>query len=70
MTLIPTFQLDEVFDVNEQVAAVVARLSGAGLSGWAQWQWFTALNPWIEARPIDVIGSADVMRAVDGLIDA
>jgi hypothetical protein len=70
MTLLPTFQLDEVFDVNEQVAAVVTRLSGAGLTGWAQWQWFTALNPWIDARPIDVIGNPDVMKAVDGLVDA
>jgi hypothetical protein len=70
MTLIPTFQLDVVFDVDEQAAAVVARLSGAGLSGWAQWQWFTAFNPWIDARPIDIVGSADVMKAVDGLVNA
>ena len=57
-------------DVDEHVAAVVVRLSNAGLSGWAQWQWFTALNPWIDARPIDAVGSADVMKAVDGLVDA
>ena len=71
MTLVPSFQLDEVFDVDEHVAPAVERLSAAGLSGWAQWQWFAAINPWINARPIDVLDSIDtVMKAVDGLVDA
>ncbi len=69
-TLIPSFQLDEVFDVDERVGRVVARLNSADMSGWAIWQWFTAFNPWIEARPIDVLDSSDLERAIAGLIDA
>ncbi|MEL6893415.1 MAG: hypothetical protein AAFP84_17620, partial [Actinomycetota bacterium] len=73
-TLIPSFQLDEVFDLDERVAAVVERLTAGGLHGWAQWQWFSAINPWIDARPVDLVrtddGLADVHRAVDGLLDA
>ncbi len=67
-TLVPSFQLDEVFDVDQRVAAVVEQLLAAGSSGWAIWQWFTAFNPWIEARPIDVIGTPDLDRAVAGLL--
>jgi hypothetical protein len=62
---VPSFQLDEVFDVADGAAAVVERLTAAGLHGWAQWQWFTAVNPWIEARPVDVIDTPEIMRAVD-----
>ncbi len=69
-TLVPTFLLDEVFDIDERVAPTVERLNDAGMTGWAQWQWFTAHNPWIEARPIDVIGTDDLTVAVDGLLDA
>lgn len=69
-TLIPSFQLDEVFDVDPRVVELVERLTAAGMSGWAQWQWFTAHNPWIDARPIDVLGTEVAMKAVDGLLDA
>ncbi len=69
-TLIPSFHLDEVFDADDRAGGVVARLTVAGLSGWAQWQWFTSLNPWIDARPIDVIGTDAVERAIDGLAGA
>ncbi len=69
-TLIPSFQLDEAFDLDERVGAVVRRLTAAGFGGWAIWQWFTAFNPWIEARPIDVLGTHDLERAVEGLLDA
>lgn len=69
-TLIPSFQLDEVFDVDPDVAATVERLHGFGMSGWAMWQWFCAHNPWIDARPIDVIGSPDLDAAASGLVDA
>lgn len=70
ITLIPSFQLDEVFDVDGRVGAIVQRLDAAGLSGWAQWQWFTAHNPWIDARPADVVGTEAVNAAVDGLVDS
>lgn len=67
-TLIPSFQLDEVFGVDSRVAPVVAALTGAGMSGWAVWQWFAAHNPWIDARPVEVIGEPTLQEAVDGLI--
>ena len=69
-TLIPSFQLDEVFDLEPRVAPAVQRLTEFGMSGWATWQWFCAHNPWIDARPGDVIGSPDLAAAVDGLVDA
>lgn len=69
-TLIPSFQLDEVFDVHPQVARAVEQLTEFGMSGWAMWQWFCAHNPWIEARPVDVIGTPDLDTAVAGLVDA
>ena len=69
-TLIPSFQLDEVFDVHTQVARAVERLTDFGMSGWAMWQWFCAHNPWIGARPVDVIGTPDLDTAVAGLVDA
>jgi hypothetical protein len=68
-TLIPSFQLDVVFDVDDRVGPVVAELSAAGMSGWAMWQWFTAVNPWIQARPIERIGTPEIERAVAGLLD-
>ncbi len=69
-TLIPTFQLDEAFDPDQRVSAAIDRLLGAGMSGWAIWQWFTAVNPWIEQRPIAAIGTPRLDTAVDGLLDA
>jgi len=69
-TLIPSFQLDEVFDINANVGDVVAHLRQAGMSGWAMWQWFTAINPWIDARPVDVVDSPAIHKAVAGLLDA
>ncbi len=68
-TLIPSFQLDEVFDIDDRVGRVVAELTAADMTGWAMWQWFTAVNPWIEARPIDRIGTEEIDRAVAGLLD-
>ncbi len=66
-SLIPTFQLDDVFDVDERVGRAIAALSAEGMNGWAIWQWFVAFNPWIEARPVDVIGSEELGVAVDGI---
>ncbi len=67
-TLIPTFQLDDVFDLDTRVAPAVARLADFGMSGWAMWQWFCAHNPWIDARPIDVIGQPDLDTELRGLV--
>ncbi len=69
-TLIPAFQLDEAFDINPASGPVVARLVNAGMSSWAIWQWFSAHNPWIEARPVDVLGTPAIDQAVAGLLDA
>ena len=69
-TLIPSFQLDEVFDLDERVAGAVQQLTEFGMSGWAMWQWFCAHNPWIDARPVDVIGTPALGVAVAGLVDA
>ena len=67
-TLIPSFQLDEVFDLDQRVVPAVQRLTEFGMSGWAMWQWFCAHNPWIDARPVDVIGTPDLDSAVAGLV--
>lgn len=69
-TLIPTFQLDEVFDIDERVSPAVGRLLDDGMSGWAIWQWFSAHNPWIDARPVDVVGDPALDVAVERLVDA
>ncbi|MCP3938895.1 MAG: hypothetical protein GY708_26400 [Actinomycetia bacterium] len=69
-TLMPSFQLDEVFDLDPRVAPSVERLTEFGMSSWAMWQWFCAHNPWIGARPVDVIGTEALEQAVSGLVDA
>ncbi len=71
-TLIPAFQLDEVFDLNTATTPTIEALTQFGMSGWAMWQWFTAINPWIDARPVDVIDQANgtelLAQAVAGLV--
>ncbi len=67
-SLIPTFQLDSVFDVDSRVAPAIETLTTAGMDGWAVWQWFSAFNPWIDARPVDVIGSPQLDEAVAGFV--
>lgn len=52
--LIPTFQLDEAFDLHPLIADVVAVLGEAGLDGWAVWHWFCTVNPWLDERPVEV----------------
>lgn len=66
-TLVPAFQLDEAFDLEPFVSPAVSRLIEFGMNGWAIWQWFTAHNPWIDARPLDVVGSDQLELAVTGL---
>lgn len=52
--LVPTFQLDDAFDLDPVVADTVAVLTAAGMSPWAVWRWFDSVNPWLDARPVDV----------------
>lgn len=67
-TLIPTFQLDEAFDLDHQASKATQRLVEYGLSGWAIWQWYSAINPWTQTRPVDTLGSGELGKAVDGLV--
>lgn len=68
--LVPTFQLDEAFELDPLVSTAVVRLVEFGMGGWAMWQWFTAHNPWIGARPVDVIATDELDAAITGLIGA
>lgn len=69
---IPTFQLDEAFDLDPDAADVVARLVSAGLSNWAIWWWATNPNGWLFDRtPAEELAGGNrqsVMGAVDGLL--
>jgi hypothetical protein len=72
-TLVPSFQLDEAFDLDPVVADVVERLSQFGLDGWAVWRWFYADNGWIGRRPVDAAKAGDaaaLARAAAGLLEA
>lgn len=67
---VPTFQLDEALDLDLHAAAVVARLVGHGMSGWAVWDWFVTPNTWLDATPADALAAGDVdavHRAVSGM---
>lgn len=71
-TLVPTFQLTEAFDLDDGVAEVVERLTDAGLSGWAVWDWFATPNTWLDGdTPEDALRASDrvaVDRAVAGML--
>jgi hypothetical protein len=72
-TLVPTYQLDEAFDLHPVVARTTQRLTREGMSPWAVWSWFYAHNGWIDERPVDAARRGDqdaVGRAVAGLLDA
>jgi hypothetical protein len=69
--LVPSVQLTDAFDADEQVADVVARLVDFGMGSWAVWDWLHTPNGWLERTPADAIGDGDldaVHRAVDGLV--
>lgn len=71
--LIPTFQLDDAFDLQPLASETAAELVTAGLSGWAVWRWFYAHNGWVDARPVDLVADGDrerLERAVRGLLYA
>lgn len=69
--LVPTFQLDDAFELDVDVSAVVARLVGHGMSGWAVWDWFATPNTWLDGTtPQDALASGDtdaLHAAVSGL---
>ncbi|MGI8876363.1 MAG: hypothetical protein ACR2KP_18960 [Egibacteraceae bacterium] len=69
--LVPTFQLDDAFELDVDASAVVARLVRHGMSGWAVWDWFATPNTWLDgAKPQDALAAGDtdaVHAAVSGL---
>ncbi|MGI9015994.1 MAG: hypothetical protein ACR2HR_02630 [Euzebya sp.] len=69
--LVPTFQLDAAFGLNEAAADVVKRLLGYEMDGWAIWDWAVTPNAWLDGRtPAEMLaeGRTDpVGRAVAGL---
>lgn len=73
LVLIPTFQLDDAFDHDDDVATLVRRLTRYGMSGWAVWDWAETPNGWLHGdTPADLIRSgrtAEAAAAVDGLTD-
>ncbi|CAN5587816.1 MAG: hypothetical protein ACR2JF_09045 [Iamia sp.] len=71
VVLVPTFQLDDGFDLDAEAADVVAGLVAHQMSGWAVWDWFTTPNTWLDdATPMTVFAAGDlaaVRRAATGL---
>lgn len=68
---LPSVQLTDDFDADEQVAAVVERLVAFGMGPWAVWDWLHTHNGWVGRTPVDAIDDGDldaVHRAVDGLV--
>jgi hypothetical protein len=69
--LIPTFQLDEAFGLDDESAGIVRRLVDHGMSAWAVWDWFATPNPWlgnITPEATLASGRAEALgSAVDGL---
>lgn len=68
---VPSVQLTDDFDADEQVAVVVERLVAFGMGPWAVWDWLHAHNGWVGRAPVDAIDDGDldaVHRAVDGLV--
>lgn len=69
--LVPTFQLDDAFDLDPAAARVVSRLHGADMEPWAIWDWVSHRNAWLhQERPQDLLHRDPdaVWRAIDGLL--
>jgi hypothetical protein len=45
--LVPTFQLDDAFGLDDEAADIVGRLVDHGMSAWAVWDWFATPNTWL-----------------------
>lgn len=72
-TLIPTFQLNETFDLDEAIADVTKVLTGASMSSWAVWRWYSTHNGWIDDTPLTAIkrdGVSAVAPALAGLTNS
>lgn len=69
--LVPTFQLDDAFGLNETAAEIVGRLTSQGMSSWSIWDWFSTPNTWLDGcSPAEVLtigGDEAVRRAAHGL---
>lgn len=69
--LIPTVQLDEAFDLHEQLADRTQRLVEYGMGSWAIWDWWQVPNGWLDGKaPVDAAAAGDydgLDRAIDGL---
>lgn len=70
-TYIPTFQLDEAFELRPNAADFVPQLVGRGFTDWAVWTWFESRSPWLDAQtPAEALrvgNEAGLRRALAGL---
>lgn len=70
--LIPTVQLDEAFDLDEEVVDRTQRLIEYGMGPWAIWDWWQTPNGWLGGDvPADAAEAGDfhgLDRAIDGLM--
>jgi hypothetical protein len=69
--LVPSYQLDEAFELSPAAAEVNVALSGLGMDPWATWFWMYAPNGWLGTRPVDALTEGDldgVLAAVAGLV--
>lgn len=54
--ILPAFQFTETGSPREELASVLASLSGRGLSGWQTWAWFYAANTRLDGRvPVEAL---------------
>lgn len=70
---IPTFQLDEAFDLRDDASEIVSALLFRQMSDWAVWTWFETPSPWLAERrsPAQALAEGDreaLDRAVLGLL--
>ncbi|HQV56570.1 MAG TPA: hypothetical protein PKV27_01060 [Ilumatobacteraceae bacterium] len=63
-TLIPSFQFDHNYQLVLEVCEAVKVLTRAGMSGWAIWRWFCTTSPWVGQRPVDLIGTTQLLDLV------
>lgn len=71
--LIPSFQFDEMYNLDHDAALVVRRLKDRQMTDWAIWRWFYAENAWVERRPVDLLqegGAADRLIELADRVDA
>ncbi len=64
--MVPSFQFtDDLSEVRADTADAVATLAAAGMGHWAILGWFARIDPYIEQRPADAIGSGSFAFAVE-----